>query len=146
MPRARISGAWQAEPVLGHLGINVPDLDQAQRYYDLVMPALGFEPFLVADDELAYRPADGRPGTYLFVYPSVERSDYSRHRTGLQHLAFMVPTRSAVDAVHDLVVGLGSTVVHEPRTYPQYPPPYYATFWLDPFGLMLEAVCHKDRD
>jgi hypothetical protein len=24
----------------------------------------------------------------------------------------------------------------------RYPPPYYATFWLDPFGMMLEAVCH----
>jgi hypothetical protein len=28
----------------------------------------------------------------------------------------------------------------------QYPQPYFATFWLDPWGLMLEAVCHYDRD
>ena len=131
---------------IGHLGLNVPDLVVAKIYYDVVMPALGFEPFLVADDELAYRPAGGKPGTYLFAYPSAESGDYSRHRSGLQHLAFMVPTRSAVDAVRDLVAGLGSTVVHEPRAFPQYPPPYYATFWLDPFGFMLEAVCHKDRD
>jgi catechol 2,3-dioxygenase-like lactoylglutathione lyase family enzyme len=132
--------------MLGHLGINVPDLDRARRYYDVLMPALGFEPFVVADDEFAYRPAGGKPGTYLFVYPSAEDGEYSRHRTGLQHLAFMVPSRSAVDAVRDLVVGLGSTIVHEPQAFPQYPPPYYATFWLDPFGFMLEAVCHKDRD
>jgi hypothetical protein len=25
-------------------------------------------------------------------------------------------------------------------------PPDYATFWLDPFGFMLEAVCHRDAD
>ena len=29
---------------------------------------------------------------------------------------------------------------------PQYPQPYFATFWLDPWGVMLEAVCHQDRD
>ncbi len=33
-----------------------------------------------------------------------------------------------------------------PQEWPQYPPPYFATFWLDPFGIMLEAVCHHDRD
>ena len=65
--------------------------------------------------------------------------------TGLQHLAFMVPTRSAVHAVHTRAVELGSTVVHEPQVFPQYPQPYYATFWLDPFGIKLEAVCHHDR-
>lgn len=132
--------------MLGHLGINVPDLVQAKQYYDQVMPLLGFEEFVSAVDEFAYRPADGKRGTYLFVYGATEASDYSRHRTGLQHLAFMVPTRSAIHEVHRLVVELGSTIVHEPQAFPQYPPPYYATFWLDPFGFLLEAVCHHDRD
>ncbi|HTI74371.1 MAG TPA: VOC family protein [Mycobacterium sp.] len=132
--------------MLGHIGLNVPELDAARRYYATVMPLLGFETFLDADDEFAYRPAAGKPGTYLFFYPSAEQSPYSRHQTGLQHLAFMVRTRSAVTAVHDAVVELGSRVLHEPRVFPQYPQPYFATFWLDPWGLMLEAVCHHDRD
>ncbi|GAC1403312.1 MAG: hypothetical protein NVS4B6_18810 [Mycobacterium sp.] len=86
---------------------------------------------------------------YLFFYPSAEQSDYSRHQTGLQHLAFMVHTRSAVTAVHEAVTKLaksfGGRVLHEPRVFPQYPQPYFATIWLDPCGLMLEAVCHHDR-
>lgn len=131
--------------MLGHLGLNVPDLDDAKRYYDQLMPLLGFEEFLSADDEFAYRPADGKPGTYLFFYLSAESSNYSRHAAGLQHLAFMVKTRGAVDAVHRLADELGSTVVHPPQHFPEYPPPYYATFWLDPCGFMLEAVCHHDR-
>jgi catechol 2,3-dioxygenase-like lactoylglutathione lyase family enzyme len=132
--------------MLGHIGINVPDLAAARAYYDRVMPLLGFEPFLRADDQFAYMPAGGKRGTYLFVYPATEPGGYSRHRPGLQHLAFMVPTRSAVRAAHDLAVSLGSEVLHPPQEFPQYPPPYYATFWLDPFGVMLEAVCHHDRD
>lgn len=34
----------------------------------------------------------------------------------------------------------------EPQEFPQYPAPYFAVFWLDPFGFKLEAVCHHDRD
>ena len=37
--------------MLGHLGINVPDLLTAKRYYDALMPLVGFEPFFHADDE-----------------------------------------------------------------------------------------------
>lgn len=132
--------------MLGHLGVNVSDLAAARRYYDELMPLVGFEPFLDADDQIAFRPAGGKPGTYIFLYPSGEPGDYSRHRPGLQHLAFMVGTRSAVHRVHEAVIQLDGVVLHEPQSFPQYPPPYFATFWLDPFGLMLEAVCHHDRD
>jgi catechol 2,3-dioxygenase-like lactoylglutathione lyase family enzyme len=132
--------------VLGHLGINVPDLAAAKAYYDPLMPLVGFEPFFAAEDEFSYRPAGGRPGTFLFVYPALEEGRYSRHRTGLQHLAFSVRTRSAVDAVHAHVVAVGGEVLHPPRHWPEYPPPYYASFWLDPFGMVLEAVCHRDED
>jgi catechol 2,3-dioxygenase-like lactoylglutathione lyase family enzyme len=132
--------------MLGHLGINVPDLAAAKAYYDEVMPRLGYEPFLDGEDQFAYQPAEGKRGTYLFFYPALEDGPYSRHRRGLQHLAFMVPTRSAVRAVHALVTGLGNEVVTPPQVFPQYPQPYFATFWLDPFDVMLEAVCHHDRD
>lgn len=135
--------------MLGHLGINVGDLDAARRYYGELFGLLGYEVFLDHTDEFAYRPAGGKRGTYLFFYPAADTEPYGeggRHRTGLQHLAFMVPTRSAVHQVHERVQALGSTVLHPPQAFPQYPPPYYAVFWLDPFGLMLEAVCHHDRD
>jgi catechol 2,3-dioxygenase-like lactoylglutathione lyase family enzyme len=132
--------------VLGHLGINVPDLVQARAYYDEVLPLLGYETFFRADDELAYMPSGGRRGAYLFVYPARGSSPHSREDPGLQHLAFTVPTRAAVRAVHGRVVELGGEVLHSPQEFPQYPPPYFATFWLDPFGFMLEAVCHHDRD
>jgi catechol 2,3-dioxygenase-like lactoylglutathione lyase family enzyme len=130
---------------LGHLGINVPDLDVARRYYARLMPALGYEPFLDGSDQFAHRPAAGKPGTYLFFYPSAESAPYSRHATGLQHLAFMVPTRQGVLEAHALALSLGSTERHAPQEWPQYPPPYFAAFWTDPFGITIEAVCHHDR-
>ena len=132
--------------MIGHLGVNVPDLAAARAYYDALMPALDFELFFARDDEFSYRPAGGRPGTYLFFYPAQEQASYSRHRPGLQHLAFMLPTRTRVRQVYELVQSLGSDVIHPPQEFPQYHPGYFATFWHDPHGFMLEAVCHHDRE
>lgn len=132
--------------MLGHLGVNVPDLTKAKDYYDALMPLLDFESFVDADDQFAYMPADGKRGTLVFFYPAQDDGSYSRHRTGLQHLAFMVPARSSVRAVHEWAQASGSEILFEPQEFPQYPSPYYATFWLDPFGFMLEAVCHHDRE
>ena len=130
--------------MLGHLGLNVPDLEQARHYYRQLMPTLDFEVFLDDPDQFAYRPTGGKPGTYLFFYPSPQ--PYSADAAGLQHLAFMVPTRTRVTEARHLAASLGSEIVHEPAEWPQYPPPYYATFWRDPCGFLLEAVCHHDRD
>ena len=49
--------------MLGHLGIHVVDLRAAKAYYDALLPLLGFTEFVSADDEFAYRPAGGKPGT-----------------------------------------------------------------------------------
>lgn len=132
--------------MLGHIGLNVADLPAAEAYYAQLMPLLGYEKFFANETECAFLPAAGKRGTYLFIYEAQEPGGYSRHRPGLQHLAFIVPSRSAVRDVHARVTALGDHVLHTPRVFPQYPPPYFATFWIDPFGFMLEAVCHHDRE
>ncbi len=66
--------------MLGHIGINVPDLARARAYYGALMPQLGFEPFVDADDEFAYMPAAGKRGTYLFFYPAADAQPYARDR------------------------------------------------------------------
>jgi catechol 2,3-dioxygenase-like lactoylglutathione lyase family enzyme len=118
-----------------HLGIGVPDLGTAKAYYDPLMPALAYEEFFSSADEFAYRPIEQKPGTFLFFYPGEPSAP--------QHLAFMVKARDAVDAAYDIAIRLGSEAVHHPQAFPQYHAAYYAAFWLDPFDLMLEVVCHK---
>jgi catechol 2,3-dioxygenase-like lactoylglutathione lyase family enzyme len=131
--------------MLGHLGINVADLETARTYYDELMPMLGFETFIADPDQLAYRPRDAKPGTYLFLYVARSDQPYLVDAVGLQHLAFMVSTRRAVVEVHRRALELGSAELHGPQVFPQYPQPYFAAFWHDPFGLTIEAVCHHDR-
>ena len=40
----------------------------------------------------------------------------------------------------------GSEVVHAPGEFPEYGPPHYATYFLDPHGFMIEVVCHDAED
>lgn len=128
--------------MLGHIGINVPDLGVARRYYDTLLPHLGYELFFDTPDQFAYCPANSHRGCFLFFYPSRLQTPFDDEATGLQHLAFMVKTRPEVHEIHELVVGLGSEILQRPQEFPDYPPPYFATFWRDPHGIKLEAVCH----
>jgi catechol 2,3-dioxygenase-like lactoylglutathione lyase family enzyme len=131
---------------LGHLGMNVSDLTRAKAFYDVIMPMLEFEPFLHMDTEFSYRPANGKLGTWIFFYAALEAGDYSRHRPGLQHLAFMARTRETVHKVLAAATALGATILHEPQEFPQYRPDYYATFFQDPDAFTIEIVCHRDAN
>ena len=127
---------------IDHIGIGVPDLIEAKRCYDGLMPILGLRPWFptTASGEFNYGP-DGARGPQIFFYQALEPDEHSRHGTGLQHLSFMVATRAIVREAHDWAVHRDAVVVHAPREFPEYGE-HYATYFLDPHGFMLEVVCH----
>lgn len=65
--------------MLGHFGINVSALSEARNHYDGLMPLVGFEPSLCAEDEFAYEPADNKPDYYAtFWYDPLADQDRGR--------------------------------------------------------------------
>ena len=130
---------------IDHIGIGVPDLAAAKAYYDELMPVLGLKQwFPTTDGSFNYGPA-GAKGSQVFFYQALESGDYSRHRTGLQHLAFFVENRAIVREAHAWAVARGAEILHAPREFPEYGR-NFATYWLDPHGIMLEAVCYVGED
>ncbi|NUT56871.1 MAG: hypothetical protein HOQ03_12935 [Thermoleophilia bacterium] len=65
-----------------------------------------------------------------------------RGRTGFHHIGYLVASRAVVREAHDWARARGDTILDEPGEFPQYGPDCYATYWLDPHGFKLEAVCH----
>ena len=112
---------------IDHVGLGVPDVDAAKAYYD------------------GYRATDWY-GAQIMLYPTLEDGDYSRHRIGLQHLSFHVPTRANVHRVYEWAKERGHEIVHEPKLFPDYHEHFYATFFLDIHGFMLEAVTYEQVD
>jgi catechol 2,3-dioxygenase-like lactoylglutathione lyase family enzyme len=118
-----------------HIGLGVPDVEAAQEYYNEFMPMVGFKSCFGN----GYCPEDFQ-GAQVFLYPAKEEGDYSRLKAGLQHLAFMVPTRADVHRLHDWALDRGDEIVRAPQPSPQYGANYYATYFLDPHGFMIEIV------
>ena len=132
---------------IDHIGIGVPDLAAAKRYYDELMPILGLRAWFPMTEAGEFNNGpDGARGFQIFFYQGrFERGPHSRHGTGLQHLSFIASSRAAVRAAHDWAVAHNAEVVHEPREFPEYGE-HYATYFLDPHGFMLEVVCHSAEE
>jgi len=127
---------------IDHIGIGVPDLAATKEYYDDLMSVLGLRQWFDtgAAGPLNYGP-DGAHGSQLFFYEA-DPGAYSRSETGLHHLAFLVAGRSIVREAHRWAIARGARVLDEPQEFPQYGEHCFATYWLDPHGFKLEAVCH----
>jgi catechol 2,3-dioxygenase-like lactoylglutathione lyase family enzyme len=132
---------------IDHVGIGVPDLAAAKEYYDELMAVLGLRPWFVTGHggPLNYGP-DGALGSQLFFYEAEEPGAYSRHGTGLHHLGFLVASRAVVREAHEWARAREAVILDEPAEYPQYGEHCYATYWLDPHGIKLEAVCHTPEE
>jgi catechol 2,3-dioxygenase-like lactoylglutathione lyase family enzyme len=121
-----------------HIGLGVPDVDAARVYYDELMPMVGFQPCFGN----GYCPEDFQ-GAQLFLYPAKEPGQHSRHGTGLHHIAFLVATRAEVHRIHEWARDRGDEIRGTPNAFPQFGPHFYATYFLDPHGFLVEVLCHE---
>jgi catechol 2,3-dioxygenase-like lactoylglutathione lyase family enzyme len=128
---------------IDHIGIGVSDLAATKEYYDGLMSVLGLRQWFDRgpDDPLNYGP-DGARGSQLFFYQAEEPGTYSRRETGLHHLAFLVASRAIVRRAYEWACARNAVILDEPDEFPQYGEHCFATYWLDPHGFKLEAVCH----
>ena len=131
---------------IDHIGIGVPDLAAAKQYYDQLMAVLGLRAWFETGPEgpLNYGP-DGALGSQLFFYRA-EPGTYSRSQPGRHHLAFLVASRQVVRDAHQWARERDAVILDEPQEFPQYGEHCFATYWLDPHGFKLEAVCHTPED
>ena len=126
-----------------HLDLTVRDPRASRDFYAAVLGFMGYRE--VADHDRGFdydrRTADGfcSIGIMKAEGPHAERT-HDRYSPGLHHVAWKAVSRADVDAMHELVVRLGATVLDAPADYPQYGEGYYAVFFADPDGLKLEYV------
>jgi len=132
---------------IDHIGIGVPDLAATKEYYDDLMSILGLRQWFdtVPGGPLNYGP-DGARGSQLFFYQAEESGTYSRREIGLHHLAFLVASRAIVQEAHSWARAREAVILDAPREFPQYGEHCFATYWLDPHGFKLEAVCHRPEE
>ena len=133
---------------IDHIGIGVPDLAATKQYYDELMHVLGLREWFETGPEgpLNYGP-DGALGSQLFFY----QADGTREPTHAGKRVFITshswsPSRAVVRAAHQWASAREAVILDEPSEFPQYGEHCFATYWLDPHGFKLEAVCHSPEE
>jgi catechol 2,3-dioxygenase-like lactoylglutathione lyase family enzyme len=131
--------------MIDHVDIRVADVDASRAFYEAALAPLGFR----ANPEVA-DPAGGREigfrgdGRVAFaIHTPAPEPGQDTVTTGA-HVAFIAPTRDAVQAFHAAALANGGTNIGDPGPRPEYSAGYYGAFVLDPDGNNVEAVLEED--
>ena len=129
--------------MIDHLTTYATDFDATQRFYDAVLPELGYprnvEMVTSWDPEFPTRRACAYgPGERPIFWICEATSPYTP-----RHLAFTAANNAAVEAFHAAALSLGATDHGAPGPREHYHPGYFGGFVLDPDGNNVEAVCHN---
>lgn len=120
-----------------HAALTITDLDRSLEWYQRV---LGMTPVMSGDDEQHRFRLLAHPGSGTLVglheYADNSTGAFSERRTGLDHLAFAVPSRDELEAWVQAFDGFGD-VSHEGIT----DAPYGSILvFRDPDGVQLEMA------
>jgi catechol 2,3-dioxygenase-like lactoylglutathione lyase family enzyme len=120
-----------------HVKLNVSDLD----FYKGFLKWLGFE--ISREFARGFGASDGQVGIWVFKTPKSNQQKFNYKNTGLNHLAFKVGSKEAVDKFYkEYLLPNNISVLHSPEEHRHYNSGkgYYAVFFEDPDHIKLEVA------
>lgn len=123
-----------------HLDFRVRNLREAEPFYAIVLPALGFPVRGTMPHGIYFEARRDHPKPEFIGL--IEDPAHIAHRTCI---AFWADTKDAVDAFAKLLPVAGAKNVEGPFFCPEYSPTYYAVYFEDPCGNRLELCCRTAR-
>ena len=125
--------------MLLYVTVGTNDLDRAGRFYDAILPLLGYVRQKEAPGEIGYA-ADGDSRCRFWVVEPFNREP-ATFGNGVT-IALAAPNRAAVDAFHAAALAEGGTDEGAPGLRP-FHASFYAAFVRDHDGSKISAVCEK---
>ena len=139
------------QPRIDHIQITVKDMAKAERFYDQLMPILGFD----LSKKLKGRSEAHDFDAIEYVHAnitiginsprkSLSAENVHRRRPGsLHHIAFQAKSDLEVNNAYAAILKTEAQIVAPPQLYPQHGAYYYALFFKDPDGIKLEIVFER---
>ncbi len=119
--------------------VGTNDLERAGRFYNAVLPLIGYRRQKQAPGEIGYAADEDVRCRFWVVEPfNREPATFGNGVT----IALDAPTRASVDAFHAAALAAGGTDEGAPGLRP-FHISFYAAFIRDPDGNKLAAVCEK---
>ncbi len=122
----------------GHIDLRVSDMEAAVNFYEQLLPALGFTERWHGETWDSWGTTEPPPSTAHFAI--TEEHD---HTANSNRIAFWVSSEEEVDRVTEIARRAGATDVSGPKPMP-YGPGYYASFFADPSGNLLEVYVEPE--
>jgi catechol 2,3-dioxygenase-like lactoylglutathione lyase family enzyme len=123
-----------------HIDLRVRDLETASEFYRRLLPELGFTE-LYFEGQPCVGAATPEPGSRKAFFELNLDPD---HQANQNRIAFSAHSRAKVDAIGRLLQEMGAKNVEGPELAAEYSAGYYAVFFEDPSGNLLEVVCRGE--
>lgn len=127
--------------MFSHVTVGADDLDLAAAFYDAVLLPLGLKQREVDPDggpEARCWVRPEAPFPRFYVYNPFDGA--KAHAGNGAMLAFVAPTRAAVDTAHAAGLAQGGSDEGAPGLRPHYAPDYYGAYLRDPSGNKVHIV------
>lgn len=125
---------------IGHITLSVSDFERSEKFYDAIMPLIGFKDVHKDTDGWGAMKLYAQGEHNLWIRWDKRRKHQKFVRdAGLDHLAFMVETENQVNEIYVTVQSLGVDITRTPEKFPEYSSTYYAFYFRDPDGIPLEV-------
>lgn len=128
--------------MLDHTGIVVTDLARARRFYDAIAKPLGLATAANSPQSFLMGKSAAERIPYLWIGTLIPSYWAEGSRAGLNqmHVAFVAPSKAAVDEFHRAALEAGGRDNGKPGPR-EGASNYYGAFVLDPDGNNIEACC-----
>ena len=124
---------------LSHIKLTVTNYVKSRKFYDLLFKKLGWKIFLSKEETTGY---SSKVCSFWIQEGENTKTKFSRENVGLDHIAFRAKNKEEVDEFAAWLKLNKILIIHEPKFYPEYADNYYAVFFLDPDGIILELTTH----
>lgn len=129
------------EATIGHIGINLSNSTKSFRLWKDLFHYFDFK--ILEETSRHFDASDGR--SYFCINVTgrdYKKEGFHRKRTGLNHVAFRVPSHELVDQfVSEFLVPRSIQPLYGgAKMYPEYVKGYYAVYFEDPDRIKIEVV------
>ncbi|MEC5163460.1 catechol 2,3-dioxygenase-like lactoylglutathione lyase family enzyme [Janthinobacterium sp. CG_23.3] len=125
-----------------HTFIGVNNFDRALSFYTALMEVLG-NSLRFCDRERPWAGWQSHPDPRPLFLIGAPHDQMAHDPGNGQMIAFLAPTRAAVDQAYQLALQHGGSSEGAPGLRPDYHEHFYGAYFKDPEGNKLCAVCHE---
>jgi len=125
--------------MFSHVMLGSNDVPAAQAFYSAVLAPLGLKCVAAGEGHAAYAASEEAMPRFWVGTPYDEKAATAGNGT---HLAFLAPSRQAVDDFYKAALAAGGRDEGPPGPRPQYSETYYGAYVRDLDGNKIQAVCY----